>query len=233
MPKGFQYPIFKCADGYVRICLLAKRQWRGMFGWMGEPAQFASPEFDSISARYKSAELLYEIAAFFADKPRGALEAEGQAHGVPISAVLTLEESIAGDHVRERKALRCLQLADGASISVPNGVISIDGARMAASDAPAAAAFPAPSTQAIARAFDGLKVLDLGRSRGIAGARRAGRADVALGGLAELSVLCGASFLSRGRTSVSERTCDRRAYACALRRVGRAGGLAGAADGRT
>lgn len=161
-PRGFQYPIFECADGYVRICLLAKRQWRGMFHWMGEPAQFASPEFDSISARYKSAELLQEIAAFFADKPRGALEAEGQAHGVPISAVLTLEESIASDHVRERRALRRLQLADGTNISAPNGVISIDGARMAASDDVVSAVLAPPSTPPTARAFEGLKVLDLG-----------------------------------------------------------------------
>ena len=32
-----QYPIFACADGYVRICVLARRQWRSMFAWLGEP----------------------------------------------------------------------------------------------------------------------------------------------------------------------------------------------------
>jgi crotonobetainyl-CoA:carnitine CoA-transferase CaiB-like acyl-CoA transferase len=162
-PKGFQYPIFPCADGHVRICLLAKRQWRGMHQWMGAPTQFASPEFDSIGARYKSLELLHAIAAFFADKPRFQLEAEGQAHGVPISAVLTLEESIASDHVRERQALRRIRLADGAHISVPNGVISIDGARMAASEAHALSPVsPSPAASPMTRAFADLKVLDLG-----------------------------------------------------------------------
>jgi len=34
-------PIFPCADGHVRICLLATRQWRAMFSWLGEPAEFA------------------------------------------------------------------------------------------------------------------------------------------------------------------------------------------------
>ena len=162
-PKGFQYPIFPCADGYVRICLLAKRQWRGMFTWMGEPAQFASPEFDSIAARYKSVDLLRAIGAFFAARPRAQLEAEGQAHGVPISSVLTLEESVASEHVRARKALRSVELAGEAAL-IPNGVISIDGARMSPLDAGGAMAaqLPAASAAPTRRAFEGLRVLDLG-----------------------------------------------------------------------
>lgn len=32
--RGYQYPIFSCADGHVRICLLARRQWQGMFRWL-------------------------------------------------------------------------------------------------------------------------------------------------------------------------------------------------------
>ncbi|HVQ49626.1 MAG TPA: CoA transferase, partial [Mycobacterium sp.] len=45
-PRNQQlYPIFPCKDGYVRICLLSPRQWRGMHGWLGEPEQFADPKF--------------------------------------------------------------------------------------------------------------------------------------------------------------------------------------------
>ena len=90
---GFQYPILRCADGYVRLCLLAKRQWRGMFRWMGEPEQFAAPEFDRTSHRYASPDLLPYIAAFFANRRRADLEHEGHEHGVPIASVLTLGES--------------------------------------------------------------------------------------------------------------------------------------------
>ncbi|HYZ69661.1 MAG TPA: CoA transferase, partial [Mycobacterium sp.] len=37
-PRNQQiYPIFACKDGYVRICLLSPRQWRGMRAWLGEP----------------------------------------------------------------------------------------------------------------------------------------------------------------------------------------------------
>lgn len=156
-PKGFQYPILPCADGHVRICLLAKRQWQGMFRWMGSPAAFASPEFEKVGVRYKSPDLVPAIAAFFADRSRADLEREGQAHGVPISAVLTLPEFMASDHVAARQAL---VEVDGAKL--PNGVVTIDGARMGPSVAsPEAQAWPEP-TAPTARAFEGLKVLDLG-----------------------------------------------------------------------
>ena len=67
-PRNQQlYPIFPCKDGYVRICLLSPRQWRGMHGWLGEPEQFADPKFDTIAARYAaSRELNAAIADLFA-----------------------------------------------------------------------------------------------------------------------------------------------------------------------
>jgi crotonobetainyl-CoA:carnitine CoA-transferase CaiB-like acyl-CoA transferase len=163
--KGFQYPILRCADGYVRICLLAKRQWQGMFRWMGEPAAFASPDFEKMAVRYKSPDLLPAIAAFFAGRSRRELEAEGQRFGVPISAVLTFEEFLASDHLAARQALRELALPDGDPVRLPNGAMTIDGERMAAGEGAPSAPWPprpegvrAPGT----RCFAGLKVLDLG-----------------------------------------------------------------------
>ncbi|MBL8652415.1 MAG: CoA transferase [Sphingopyxis sp.] len=154
---GFQYPILRCADGYVRICLLAKRQWRGMFQWMGEPEQFASPDFDRTSHRYASAELLPYIAGFFADKRRIDLEGEGQRHGVPIASVLTLGEFLDSDHAAAREAVATLD--DGTRL--PNGFLTIDGARMGPLTAPEAASFPAATAAPLAP-FGDLKVLDLG-----------------------------------------------------------------------
>jgi crotonobetainyl-CoA:carnitine CoA-transferase CaiB-like acyl-CoA transferase len=154
---GFQYPIMRCADGYVRICLLAKRQWRGMFQWMGEPEQFASPDFDRTSHRYASAELLPYIAGFFADKPRVDLEREGQQHGVPIASVLTLGEFLDSDHAAARDAV--MTLDDGTRL--PNGFLTIDGARMGPLPAPEAASFPEADAAPLAP-FGNLKVLDLG-----------------------------------------------------------------------
>lgn len=161
-PKGFQYPILPCADGHVRICLLARRQWQGMFRWMGSPAAFASPEFEKTGVRYKSPDLIPAIAAFFADRTRADLEREGQAHGVPISAVLDLDEFMDCDHATAREALITVAAADGRPTRLPNGVLTIDGARMGPSAASSAGpTWPEP-VAAGARAFEGLKVLDLG-----------------------------------------------------------------------
>jgi crotonobetainyl-CoA:carnitine CoA-transferase CaiB-like acyl-CoA transferase len=160
--RGIQYPIFRCADGDVRICLLAKRQWQGMFRWLGEPPAFASPEFDKITARYKSAELHRAIAGFFRDRSRSDLEREGQSHGVPISAVLTFNECLAADHLQERGAFVPAQLADESLVTLPNGVIEIDGTRMGPTRQEASvASWPVP-TQAEEQPFARLRVLDLG-----------------------------------------------------------------------
>jgi crotonobetainyl-CoA:carnitine CoA-transferase CaiB-like acyl-CoA transferase len=160
--KGTQYPIFPCADGQVRICLLAPRQWQGMFRWMGEPAAFAGPDFAKIGTRQQSEELQAALAAFFAPRKRAELETEGQAHGVPIAALLSFEEFAASEQVAAREALTEVALADGRRVTLPNGVLTIDGARMG----PVGAVGDAPSMttgdEALARPFEGLKVLDLG-----------------------------------------------------------------------
>lgn len=155
---GFQYPILRCADGYVRLCLLAKRQWRGMFQWLGEPEQFASPDFDRTSHRYASAELLPYIADFFADQRRVDLERLGQQHGVPIASVLTLGEFLDSDHATARQAV--VNRADDTRL--PNGFLTIDGEHMGPLSAPEDAAFPAADTSPALAPFGDLKVLDLG-----------------------------------------------------------------------
>jgi crotonobetainyl-CoA:carnitine CoA-transferase CaiB-like acyl-CoA transferase len=160
---GFQYPILRCADGHVRLCLLAKRQWQGMFKWMGEPAQFASPDYEKMVFRYKSPELLPAIAAFFAGQSRAEIEAGGKAFGVPVSAVLAFEECIETEHMRVRDAIATRPMADGRSAKLPNGVLCVDGARAGIGESGEAAPFRAvESAPPSGRPFDGLKVLDLG-----------------------------------------------------------------------
>ncbi len=160
--KGYFYPILPCADGFVRICILAPRQWQGMFKWMGEPAQLASDAFNSTAFRFESPDLIPAIARFFAGKNRADLERDGQAHGVPISAVLTLEECLAAEHLQVRDAFADQTLGAGLTAPFPNGVVTIDGVRM--SPRPfTTSARPAISARAQqARPLEGLKVLDLG-----------------------------------------------------------------------
>lgn len=162
--KGYQYPILKAADGLVRICLLAPRQWQGMFRMMGEPPEFADERYQEIGFRYKSPTLLPAIARFFADKSCAEIEAMGQAHGVPIASVLSLQDCLAADHVREREVFVDYPLGDDTTAPFPNGLLKIDGVRMGPLRPPQPAT-PRPAAggpQVAVRPLQGIKVLDLG-----------------------------------------------------------------------
>jgi crotonobetainyl-CoA:carnitine CoA-transferase CaiB-like acyl-CoA transferase len=173
-PRNQQiYPIFPCKDGYVRICLLSPRQWRGMFGWLGEPEQFADPKFDSIAARYAaSRELNAAIADLCSAHSKGDLVADGQRRGVPIAAVLTPVEVLSSEHFRAVGALADVDLAAGTGVPVPVGPFVVDGehagyarpARSAGADEAAWATRPSVASMVggAGRPFEGMRILDLG-----------------------------------------------------------------------
>ncbi|EIV91534.1 CaiB/BaiF CoA-transferase family protein [Frankia sp. QA3] len=134
LPRGrpearHQYPIIPCADGFVRLCILAPRQWRAMFAWMGSPAEFADPSYDKLTTRFASTTLLPAIARFFADRTRAELEQAGQSHGVPTAAVLDLDEALESEQIRARGAFTPVELAPGTAAPFPNGVLELDGHR--------------------------------------------------------------------------------------------------------
>ncbi|MFZ5704336.1 MAG: CoA transferase [Pseudomonadota bacterium] len=160
---GTLYPIHSCADGKVRICVLAPRQWQNMFRWMGSPPAFAGPEFNRLDVRQASAPLQEAMADFFAVRTKADLVAEGAARGVPISAVLTLEECLATDHVQARGVLVEAALADGRRLRLPKSPIAF-GATTGGTDASIAARRPAATAARPTPELPltGLKVLDLG-----------------------------------------------------------------------
>jgi crotonobetainyl-CoA:carnitine CoA-transferase CaiB-like acyl-CoA transferase len=173
-PRNQQiYPIFPCRDGYVRICLLSPRQWRGMRAWLGEPEQFADPKFDTIAARYAvSRELNEAIAGLCAAQAMDDLVAEGQRRGVPIAAVLTPAQALSSEHFRAVGALAHIEIA-GAGVPVPVGPFVVDGQHAGyTTPAPALGADEtgwatgyvdtASVTGAPGRPFDGMRILDLG-----------------------------------------------------------------------
>jgi crotonobetainyl-CoA:carnitine CoA-transferase CaiB-like acyl-CoA transferase len=126
---GHQYPIFACKDGHVRLCVLAPRQWRGLFEWMGRPVAFADPGFSDLVKRNQTPALMEAIATFLVDKTREQIEAESQHFRVPTAAILTLDEALDSQHVRERSLLHEIELAPGVTAPFPNGLIEIDGLR--------------------------------------------------------------------------------------------------------
>ena len=120
-PEAGLYPIFPCADGYVRVVVLAPRQWRAMRAWLGEPAAFQDERYDTIPARLEAAAELHALyAALFAGKTKDAIAAEGQARGVPVAPVLDVSEVLAsaalpgarGVHRRRDRAGRARPAAE-------------------------------------------------------------------------------------------------------------------------
>ena len=167
-----RYPIIACKDGYVRLCVLAKRQWHGMFAWMGRPAEFADPKYDTTVERFSSPALIPAITRFFEGKTRAELETQGQEHGVPTAAVLTLAEALATEQIKTRGFLRETQLAPGLTAPLPAGVVEVDGHRASALTAPSvrgggprlqsAPLLAERARTAQGRPLEGIRVLDLG-----------------------------------------------------------------------
>jgi crotonobetainyl-CoA:carnitine CoA-transferase CaiB-like acyl-CoA transferase len=177
LPRGrpearFQYPILPCKDGFVRLCILAPRQWLGMFEWMGRPEQFADPEMQKTQVRFANRELMPALAQFFADKTRTEIEAEAQHHGVAAAAVLDLDEALTTEQMQARRAFAEVALAPGLTAPFPDGIMEIDGVRMGIAGPPPGLPEPGvewrprPSLPAAPtageRPFAGLAVLDLG-----------------------------------------------------------------------
>jgi crotonobetainyl-CoA:carnitine CoA-transferase CaiB-like acyl-CoA transferase len=126
------YPIFRCRDGWARICVLSPRQWAGMFRWLGEPAELSDPALAAIGARHQAAAALLPVyERHFAGLLREEAVAQGQQHGVPTAALLTLAEAADSEQFRARRAFAELPLAPGRArvVRVPDGLAEIDGQR--------------------------------------------------------------------------------------------------------
>ncbi len=110
--------------------MLSRRQWRAMFAWLGEPAEFADPRYDEIPARFAAADRINPlIAALFAGRAREELVAEGARRGIPVAGVLTPAEVLTARHFGEAGTLADAELAGGVRARVPSGYVRIDGVR--------------------------------------------------------------------------------------------------------
>ena len=176
-PVSNVYPIFKCADGYVRICVLNPRQWQGMCTWLGDDHEFTDPMYGNIAKRFAVVdEINLLIANLFSKQTMADLVREGQSRVVPIAAVATPSQVLADEHFNARGAFTEFGLGDIKG-KLPSGYFELDGKRMGLrQDAPQLGEHqheleelrlqPAQAAQDTAltsrRPFEGLRILDLG-----------------------------------------------------------------------
>ena len=137
------YTMYPCADGFVRLIILNRRQWRAMRAWLGEPEVVQADHFDFLLGRMQiQADILDPLyAEFFKDKTKVELALEAQRRGLAMTPVLTPDEVLAADHFAERKTFRDSAVADGVNGRVADGFFMLDGRRLGfTGPAPAAGA---------------------------------------------------------------------------------------------
>lgn len=172
------YPIFRCADGWARICILSARQWSNMLEWMGMPAALSDPKYAVLGERYAAVDIINPvIAEFFATKTRDRIIEEGDKFGVPAAGLVHPSEVLTVAHFVERNTFVDVPVNESQVARMPSGYFDIDGSRVGyrvpapeigehTGEVLSATAPPArtPSTlsHTVGRPFEGIRVLDLG-----------------------------------------------------------------------
>lgn len=173
MGSGPVYPMYPCADGYVRLIVLSPRQWRAIRAWLGEPEILQNEFFDTLPGRMSiQGDILDPLyIELFSTYTADELADEAQRRGIVMTPVLRPDQVPALAHFVERGSFVDAEAAPGVSGKIASGFFEFDGSRVgfrhagpqpvtvespaAHGDRPAAA--PAP-----AHPFAGLKVLDFG-----------------------------------------------------------------------
>jgi len=176
--SGRVYPLYRCADGYVRAVVLSPRQWRAMRAWLGEPPELQEPRLEHLMGRMAIQETVIDplYLAFFADKTKGELAREGQRRGIPVTPVLHPGEVLEAEHFLARRTFRVEEVAPHIRGAIAQGFFELDGQRLgfrgrapalgehdAAWDARPVVSATAPTTGGNPRPpFADLRVLDFG-----------------------------------------------------------------------
>ena len=126
------YPLYPCADGYVRLIILSPRQWHAMRAWLGEPEVVQDAHFDHLLGRMMIQHDILDpmFAALFKDKTMIELACEAQRRGLAMTPVLSPGEVLGADHFVARKTFRAAEVARGITAPVADGFFELDGRRL-------------------------------------------------------------------------------------------------------
>ena len=169
------YPNIPCADGMVRQVVLAPRQWRALWEWMGSPEAFADEYWESTFSRLMNMDVLNPLFwEHWADRPKIEGSVEAQRRGIVALPMLKPAEVLRSEHFAARGSFIDVEVAPGVVGPTMAGFGEIDGERSGyAFRSPASgeheAAFagsgPAEASEVAAPAplpLEGLRVLDFG-----------------------------------------------------------------------
>ena len=125
------YPHIPCADGFVRQVILAPRQWKALWEWMGSPESFADEYWESTINRYLNLDVINPLFwEHWQNKPmiEGCIEA--QKRGVIATPMLKPTDVLANTHYKSRGTFQTLEITNGLTAPVMSGFAEVDGKRV-------------------------------------------------------------------------------------------------------
>ena len=180
--SGPVYPLYPCADGYVRLIILSPRQWRAMRSWLGEPDVLQDPALDGLVGRMAIQQtVLYSLfVELFKNGTSAELSDEAQRRGIVMTPVLKTNQVPSLPHFVERATFVDAEVASGVRGALVSGFYEFNGERVGyRTPSPAAGEHtadiaakangarhpgtkPGSATQPRELPFANLKVLDMG-----------------------------------------------------------------------
>jgi len=125
------YPHIPCADGFVRQVILAPRQWKALWEWMGSPESFADEYWESTINRYLNLDVINPLFwDHWENKPmiEGCIEA--QKRGVIATPMLKPSDVLTNSHYKSRGTFQNFEIAKGITAPVMSGFAEVDGERV-------------------------------------------------------------------------------------------------------
>ena len=128
---GPVYPLYPCADGYVRLVVLSPRQWHAIREWLGEPEFLQDPHWDTLLGRMSIQHDVLDpmYRELFATRGMADLSDEAQRRGIVMTPCLGPEEVLRTPHYRARGSFVGAEVAPGVRAPIASGFYELDGER--------------------------------------------------------------------------------------------------------
>jgi crotonobetainyl-CoA:carnitine CoA-transferase CaiB-like acyl-CoA transferase len=125
------YPHLRTKDGFVRLVILAPRQWHALWQWMGSPEELSDPFWATTAGRMQNLDVLNPMfEEFFSTMTMEACAAEAQRRGIVATPMLKPADVLRNEHFVSRHTFRTAEIAPGVTAQVVDGFFALDGERM-------------------------------------------------------------------------------------------------------
>ena len=129
--SGPIYRIYRCKTGFVRLVILAPRQWYAMREWLGDPDYLQDSKYDSFLGRIEIADALaVMVGDLFATMDHEVVAREAQKRGIVCTPVLSPAEILNNEHFRSRDTFVMGEFAPGEVGPIASGFFELDRRRL-------------------------------------------------------------------------------------------------------